>query len=364
MNPTFEPSLNPGGNMSKFRFLSIALMLLFSHYAIADQVVLKNGDRISGAIVKSDGKSLTLKSEFAGTLTIPMDAIVQISSDQQLHVVTREGQTVVGALAVDANKLEVKSADKGTVSLVRDSVVAVRSNDEQAAWQRMQHPGLGQLWAGSFDAGLSLTQGNAKTSAFNLAFNAARATTRDKITLYATSLYARNSTTGESIVTANAKRGGGRYDYNLNSRSFVFGFADLESDDFQKLDLRVNPGGGVGWHAVQAERMKLDFFGGGSLNREWFATGLNRTSGDLVAGNELTVKLSGSTLWKERTVFYPNMTERGEYRVAFDTSLSQALSKLLSWQLSLSDRYLSNPIFGTKSNDLILSTGIRLTFAR
>jgi putative salt-induced outer membrane protein len=350
--------------MSMRRLTFFVLILMFAQWAVADQVVLKNGDRITGSIVKSDGKSLTLKSEFAGTLTIPMDAVVQISSDQQLHVVTREGQIVVGALVVDGNKLEVRNADKGIVSLVRDSLVAVRSNDEQASWQRMQHPGLGQLWTGAFDAGLSLTQGNSKTSAFNLAFNAARATTRDKISLYATSLYARNSTTGESVLTANAKRGGGRYDYNLNSRSFLFGFADLEADDFQKLDLRLNPGGGFGWHAIKTERLKLDFFGGGSANREWFATGLTRTSGDVVVGNELSYKLTGSTLWKEKTVFYPNMTERGEYRIAFDTSLAQALNKWLSWQLSLSDRYLSDTIFGTKPNDLILSTGIRLTFAR
>jgi len=350
--------------MPKFRFVYVIWMLLLSHFAIADQVVLKNGDRITGTIVKSDGKSLTLKSEFAGTVDIPMEAIVQISSDQQLHVVTKEGQTLVGLLSADANKLEIRSADRGTVSLVKDSVVAVRSNDEQAAWERMQHPGLGQLWAGAFDAGLSLTQGNAETSAFNLAFNAARATTRDKISLYATSLYARNSTTGESLVTANAKRGGGRYDYNITSRSFAFGFGDLEADDFQKLDLRVNTGGGLGWHAVKAERLTLDFFGGGSVNREYFATGLRRTSGDLVAGNELTVKLNSRTLWKEKTVFFPNMSERGEYRIAFDTSLSTALSRWLSWQLSLSDRYLSNPVFGTKSNDVILSTGLRVTFAR
>jgi putative salt-induced outer membrane protein YdiY len=228
----------------------------------------------------------------------------------------------------------------------------------------MQRPRLSQLWAGTFDTGLSIAQGNAKSSAFSLAFNAARETTRDKINIYATSLYARNSTTGESIVTANAVRGGGRYNRNLNGRAFVFGFADLESDEFQKLDLRVNPGGGFGWHAVKTERLALDLFGGGSVNREYFSTGLRRTSGDLVAGNELTFKLSGSTLWKEKTVFYPNMSERGEYRIAFDTSLAQALSKWLSWQVSLSDRYLSNPLPGTKSNDLILSTGLRLTFAR
>ena len=350
--------------MSKRPFILVVSMLLFWHLAIADQVVLKNGDRITGAILKSDGKSLTLKSELAGTLSIPMDAIVQISSDQQLHVVTKDGQTIVGSLSADANKVEIRSADKEPLALVRDSVVALRSNDEQAAWERMQHPGLWQLWAGAVDASLSLTQGNAETSSFSLAMNMARATSTDKISLYATSLYARNSTTGKSLVSANAKRGGGRYDFNINSRSFAYAFADLEADDFQKLDLRVNPGGGFGWHAAKAERITLDFFGGGSLNREYFSTGLRRTSGDLVAGNELTLKLSGRTSLKEKTVYFPNMSELGEYRLAFDMSLATALSKWLSWQLSLSDRYLSNPVFGTKANDIILSTGLRLTFAR
>jgi len=32
----------------------------------ADQVVLKNGDTITGSIVKKDGGKLTLKSEFLG----------------------------------------------------------------------------------------------------------------------------------------------------------------------------------------------------------------------------------------------------------------------------------------------------------
>ena len=31
---------------------------------LADQIVLKNGDRFTGTIVKSDGKELVLKTEF------------------------------------------------------------------------------------------------------------------------------------------------------------------------------------------------------------------------------------------------------------------------------------------------------------
>ena len=53
------------------RKLVLALAFLsFGASALADQVVLKNGDRLTGTIVKSDAKSLTLKSEFAGTVTI------------------------------------------------------------------------------------------------------------------------------------------------------------------------------------------------------------------------------------------------------------------------------------------------------
>lgn len=331
---------------------------------MADQVTLKNGDRITGKIMKADGQSLTLKSEFAGTLTVPMNAIVQISSDQPLHVTTKEGRTVVGLVSADPNSLEIRSTDKEISALPRDSVAVLRSNDEQVAWERMQHPRLWQQWNGSVDASLSSILGNAKSSSFSFAMNTARTTTRDKITLYSTFLYARNSTTGESLVTANAKRGGGRYDFNINSRSFIFGFADLESDDFQKLDLRVNSGGGFGWHTVKTERLTLDLFSGGSINREYFSTGLNRSSGDLVAGNELSWKLSGRTSLKEKTVYFPNMSELGEYRLAFDMSSATAISKWLSWQLTVSNRYLSNPVPGTKSNDIILSTGLRLIFAR
>jgi hypothetical protein len=34
----------------------------------------------------------------------------------------------------------------------------------------------------------------------------------------------------------------------------------------------------------------------------------------------------------------------------------------LSWQTSFNDYYLSNPAPGKKTNDLLLSTGLRLTF--
>ena len=57
------------------------------------------------------------------------------------------------------------------------------------------------------------------------------------------------------------ERGGARYDLNVSKKLFAFGFTDIEADEFQKLDLRVAPGGGFGFHAYKKEKNFLDFFG-------------------------------------------------------------------------------------------------------
>ena len=44
--------------------------------------------------------------------------------------------------------------------------------------------------------------------------------------------------------------------------------------------------------------------------------------------------------------------------------LSTKIWKWLSWNVSLSDRYLSNPAPGRKTNDVLYTTGLGITFAR
>jgi hypothetical protein len=61
---------------------------------------------------------------------------------------------------------------------------------------------------------------------------------------------------------------------------------------------------------------------------------------------------------------FPNLTDTGEYRVNFDLGAVTTIKKWLGWQVTASDRFLSNPLFGRQRNDLLLSTGLRLSFAR
>jgi hypothetical protein len=56
------------------------------------------------------------------------------------------------------------------------------------------------------------------------------------------------------------------------------------------------------------------------------------------------------------------MSSTGNYRTTISLGLVTKLTKLLSWQTSFNDYDLSDPPPGKKSNDLLLSTGLRLTF--
>ena len=63
------------------RILTLTLMIggLCCFEAFADQVILKNGDRLSGTIIKSDNENLTMKSEFAGEVKIQWAAVEQLT---------------------------------------------------------------------------------------------------------------------------------------------------------------------------------------------------------------------------------------------------------------------------------------------
>ncbi|HEV8130759.1 MAG TPA: DUF481 domain-containing protein [Acidobacteriota bacterium] len=349
------------------RIISIAATVLaLTGSLLADQITMKNGDRLTGAITKLDDEKLSLKSEFAGEVKVPWSAIEQISSNQPLYVTLKDEQVIVGSIATTDGKITVRTKEAGDIDVSKSAVRTIRSPEEQATYQaeidRLRNPRLGDFWSGFADAGLSLTKGNADTTTLGTAMKAARTTSRDKISVYFTSLFAKNSTDGKSVTTANALFGGSRYDFNLSDRVFVFGQSDLEHNELQHLDLRFNLAGGLGLHAVKTERTLIDLFAGGSFDEEFFSTNVTRRSAEILLGEELSHKLSASTSFTERAAFYPNLSETGEYRFTFDTSAATKLRNWLAWHVTFSDRFVSNPIPGVKKNDVLLTTGIRLTF--
>lgn len=355
------------------------ILCLCATVAIADQVTLKNGDRLTGTIVKSDAKTLLIKTELAGDVNIQWDAVTSIVSSQTLHLALKDGQTVVGTVATNDGKFEVATKETGPVVTNKDAVIGVRNDAEQKAYddqiERLRHPHLTDFWSGLLDTGLSLTRGNSDSLTYSLSGKTARVTERDKISVYTTAIYSDSTINGVSSTTAHAIRGGVRGDLNVSDKFFVFGFTDFEYDQFQDLDLRNVVGGGLGYHVINTKATTFDVFAGGDFDQDFFgaiaATGttpatasVTRKNGEADLGETFNAKLNNRTTLTEQFSVFPNVSDTGSYRFQFDTTAATKLKNWLSWQVTYSDRYLSDPLPGFKKNDLILSTGVRLTFGK
>jgi hypothetical protein len=310
----------------------------------ADVVTLKNGDRVTGAIVQKDGKTLTVKSAHFGTVTLPWDQVATVTADQTLNVVTADGKAVQTKLATKEDKVEV--ADR-TVPLA--DVVTIRDAASQAAYERYLHPGFGDLWAVAGNIGWAGTAGNAKTQTFTTPLTAVRASNTSKTNLYFNSVRASALINNVSAATASAVRGGWGYSRNLNKRTFANVFNDWEYDRFQNLDLRAVFGGGLGVMAWKGERGRLDLLGGLAYNREKFdpvrpLLPFTRNAAEGYYGNDFVYKIG------TRTNFYQNFRQF--------TNLKRAEN------VAFSDRFLNVPAPTRKKNDLLYTTGFGFAFTK
>ncbi len=270
---------------------------------------------------------------------------------------------MTGTIAPAKGRLAITS-NGATTEVAAGEISALRNEEQQAAYERLLAPGLGQLWAGVATLGWAGTNGNARTLTFTGAFNAARLTNNDKTSLYFNVVKASVLINGVKASTAEAVRGGVAYDHNVSPRLFVNVFNDYEYDKFQNLDLRFAIGGGFGYHAVKTDRNVLDVLGGADYNHSSFSTGLTRNSAEAFWGDEYLFKLNGSTSLTQSYRMFNNLSDTGNYRINFDLGLGTKLRKWLTWNVALSDRYLSNPVAGRKTNDLLYTTGLGVTFGK
>lgn len=360
--------------LRKNMFVALVVWLGIAPAVFADQITLKNGDRLTGSIVKSDGKSLVLHTEFAGDVTVDFKAITQITSDKTLRVSTSDKKVLVGPVTTSDGKIEVATKTQGPVGVPLGSIVAV---EDEVEYEKLIHPGLLHGWNGGVNVGFSLARGNSETSNLVLAINAVHPTLNDKTTIYLSSIDTKNDLASPNTV-ANLVTGGLRYDHNINPRLFGFVGADFMSNALQDLDLRGVYGGGLGYHAIKSDSTILDFLAGLNYTHETYSNGPPVTPATvpptytsygvthrfvaLTLGEELMHEWGKSTVITERGYFYPDLSNTGEYRATFDLGTVTKISKWLGWQNQFSDIYVSNPPLGAKKNDLILTTGLNISF--
>jgi putative salt-induced outer membrane protein YdiY len=226
--------------------VGVALGLALAGRAAADEVLLLNGDRLTGTIVSAAGGKLTIKTEAAGDVTVDLAKVKTFSTDEP--VTFKIGDTVLRSRAA-------AGAD-GTVQILpipgeRAQVVALKDLTE------INPPPV--KWTGALSFNGYVTTGNSETTNIGASFNAIRRAEQDRITLAAAYNFGRQKDrdTGDESTTVDNMFGFAKYDYFLTKKFYLYGSVRAERDRIADLDLRFTPSAGVGYQWYETPTFNL-----------------------------------------------------------------------------------------------------------
>jgi putative salt-induced outer membrane protein YdiY len=223
---------------------------LFGTCCLADSVVLDNGDRLTGRIVRLEGGTLVLNTDYAGDVKINLRRIQVLESDQDMTVVLENDRRFYGRLTGNGSQISVREGD--TVSV--EEIPTGQISDIQ--------PGrlTGEEWniQGRINVGASDSSGNSDVARLNVNGEIAARKGRDRYTAGTSINYAQDSgAETESNAALYLK-----HDRFFTRRWYTYLNTTFEHDRFKDIKLRSTLGYGSGYQAIQSSRTNLALEGG------------------------------------------------------------------------------------------------------
>lgn len=126
---------------------------------LADEVVMKNGDRLSGQIVKMENRALTVKTSYAGDISVQWDQVASVRTDSVVHVILEDKTAAHGI---------VETTDTGELQLKTDTLAQPLqfSIDRVAGINPPSEPPM--KFKGRVNAGMDVKKGNTDTEAHHV----------------------------------------------------------------------------------------------------------------------------------------------------------------------------------------------------
>ncbi len=243
------------------RVLGVLGVFSFGLPALADEVYLVNGDRVSGTVVKKAGDTLTLKTDFAGEIGIAWDKVISVVTEAPVVVQLDDESLLKGTLT---------RASDGTVSIAGSELVqAGQVPVARVALINPPAPQNGVKLSGRANVGVYLAKGNTDKESYHGDIESVARTKQNRFT--AGAIYNQaldDGTESENNATAYLK-----YDHFFTKKWYSYANAVLFKDDFADLNLRTSLGLGAGYQFFESDLTNLSLEGGLSYVNEDFAGG-------------------------------------------------------------------------------------------
>jgi len=290
-------------------------VLFYTEGAIADKVILDNGDSLTGTIEKMTDGKLTLKTDYAGNIEIQMGKVKQIISDNPLAIHLTSGEVVTGKVKPDEEgKLAVEpSPERGATTVEMQKIASINPP-----------PKVLPKWHGNVTAGGYLQSGNIDRAGGSFSAEALRRTEDDRFKLR----YIFNYAEEDDEVTTRNHYGEIKYDYFFTKKFYGFIGTELLNDKFNDTKLRTFVGPGVGYQ-LWDDPIKSLLFEAGLSYFNW-----NRYEGqdeDGIAarlGFDFRYNIFKWLTFTDRYVFYPTIGEGGMYFWRNEAALTVPLGEI------------------------------------
>ncbi len=142
-------------------FARMMLTVVFGYaslWAGADMLSLKNGDRITGTVDSVSGGALTIKTEYAGSITVSLDAIDRADTAKEFDLKLKSGSEISGRLVASETGQQVDTGAE-TATLELDDILYLTEDLTALA-------GLTRDWSSRADVNAAISQGNSETDSY------------------------------------------------------------------------------------------------------------------------------------------------------------------------------------------------------
>jgi putative salt-induced outer membrane protein YdiY len=346
----FHPTMQEGKAMTKrssgiFSLFSF-IFIFWAGPALADEVNLLNGDKLTGIVVKVEGGKLTLRTSYAGSIEVRVETIKSLVTDEPAEVKLESGEILKGKLKTsEGGKLAIEPGPGRELVIVDWGQVAA------------VNPPPRKL-TGNFTVGGSSMSGNTDRVSGAIGADASIKSDNDRFSLRFLFNYGQD----KGQETVNNTYFSLKYDYFFTKKFYGLLALELLKDRFVDLNLRTIVGPGIGYQIWDDPIKFLCFEAGVTYysedhindpHRDWAAARL--------AGN-FRYNFFKIITFADMLEFYPNLSRGGEYTLRNEAALISPLGA--AWSLKLSNiwRRDSDPAPGILKDDLTWILGLQYSF--
>ena len=304
-------------------FLMILIATVFSGEALADEVFLRDGSHLIGTIKLVRDGELVIKTEFSGTITVDMEGVEGVRTDDVLGIGLEEEGPLFGTLNFDSSEQSIETDDDEHRIIDLEDVKVVWPKDEDM-------PNVDRIWSGRVELGLDGARGNSDSFNFLGLTSATRKTETNKVVLNAQGHFEEDN----GLRSENEFKASGRYEWKFRGKWNTFVRGELETDEFEEVNLRSSIIVGLGKTFLETERQEFSARIGIGFLREDFKSAEMVTDLIMGFGYDYALKVRESFRLTHDLNLYSTLDEplKG-YRIVTNTAGELSLSGNDHWKL-------------------------------